>query len=378
MVRVRGVAVGAAVVVMVAGVAGCDGGGGSGGPSGAAAKPAVEAPQPLVITQAEAEKVFSRFEWERRSSMGWKESEGIAKVVTGPLMAERKADAALRAIEGDPHGAVAGLVDPAFALPAERDQPSYPRSFAVFSKANGREDGQATAVHYFVQEAPGGEWKAAVETWVATAASVPLEAEDVSRFAGLAVQLRKAPVAAVSRDAAGAAVLSPTAEADRGACGRFADYLSFTTSDAEPQNEEPKSAEFAQGPLTDGMIGELKAKAQHPGLKGLVRYTYKHEVTGPQLPVLKLDNGTSLVACPLLRSEHVEGKAGTVSFTFDEDSGHSTLLDAKGKRWRSSDAKLSLTAVIEVPAAGAPGPAEVAACNCRRPQLLEATGKLAD
>ncbi|WP_412079620.1 hypothetical protein ACLF6K_39555 (plasmid) [Streptomyces xanthophaeus] len=373
MVRVRGVAVGVAVVVMVAGVAGCDGGGGKGGQSGAAAKPAAEAPQPLVITQAEAEKVFSRYEWERRSSMGWKESEGIAKVVTGPLMAERKADAALRAIQGDLQGAVAGLVNPAFAIPAERDQPSYPRSFAVFSKANGREDGPATAVHYFVQEAPGGEWKAAVETWVATAASVPLEAGDVSPFAGLAVQLRKTPVAAVSRDAAGAAVLSPTAEADRGACGRFADYLSFTTTDAEPQ-----SAEFAQGPLTAGAIGELKAKAEHPGLKGLVRYTYKHEVTGPQLPVLKLDNGTSLVACTLLRSEHVEGKAGTVSFTFDEDSGHSTLLDAKGKRWRSSDAKLSLTAVIEVPAAGGPGQAEVAACNCRRPQLLEATGKIAD
>ncbi|MFI1279652.1 hypothetical protein ACH4U5_02625 [Streptomyces sp. NPDC020858] len=53
----------------------------------------------------------------------------------------------------------------------------------MFSKASGREDGQATAVHYFLQEAPGGEWKAAVETWVTMAASVPLESENVSRFA---------------------------------------------------------------------------------------------------------------------------------------------------------------------------------------------------
>ncbi|MFF8271318.1 hypothetical protein ACF059_28555 [Streptomyces sp. NPDC016562] len=44
-------------------------------------------------------------------------------------------------------------------------------------------------------------------------------------------------------------------------------------------------------------------------------------MTGPQLPVLKLDDGRSLVR-----------------------------------------------------PAGAPGPAEVAACNCGRPQLLEATG----
>ncbi|MER6450852.1 hypothetical protein DEJ51_34275 [Streptomyces venezuelae] len=38
---------------------------------------------------------------------------------------------------------------------------------------------------------------------------------------------------------------SPTADTDRGACGRFADHLSFTTPDREPQSEE-----FAPGPLT--------------------------------------------------------------------------------------------------------------------------------
>ncbi|MFG2236336.1 hypothetical protein ACGFNX_41210 [Streptomyces sp. NPDC048723] len=38
--------------------------------------------------------------------------------------------------------------------------------------------------------------------------------------------------------------------------------------------------------------------------------------------------------------------------------------------------KLSLTAVMVLPSAG-PGPAEVAACDCLRPQLLEATGEQA-
>lgn len=57
-----------------------------------------------------------------------------------------------------------------------------------------------------------------------------------------------------------------------------------------------------------------------PRLKGLVTYTFKHEVTGPQLPVLKLDNGTSLVACPLLRTEKVRGKEATVSFNFSDKS----------------------------------------------------------
>ncbi|MFG2236335.1 hypothetical protein ACGFNX_41205 [Streptomyces sp. NPDC048723] len=72
----------------------------------------------------------------------------------------------------------------------------------------------------------------------ALAAPVALSADAASQFAELVVQVRKTRVAAVSRDAAGAAVLSPTAVADggacgRGACGRFADYLSFTTPDGE-------------------------------------------------------------------------------------------------------------------------------------------------
>ncbi|MFE7181858.1 hypothetical protein [Streptomyces erythrochromogenes] len=75
-------------------------------------------------------------------------------------------------------------------IPAGRDQPSYPRFFVVFSKANGWENGPSTAVHHFQQEAPGGEWKAAVETWVAMEAPVPLESTSVTRFAWTTVQLR--------------------------------------------------------------------------------------------------------------------------------------------------------------------------------------------
>ncbi|MEW2137235.1 hypothetical protein AB0892_11620 [Streptomyces sp. NPDC005409] len=290
-------------------------------------------------------------------------------MATGPLLAEQKTETFLRKARGDRDGSVSGLVNPSFVLPAERDQPSYPRSFAVFSKAAGREDGQVAAVHYFVLEAAGGEWKAAVESWVATAGTVPLGFDDVSRLASLKVQLRKAPVAAASRDEAGAAVLSPTAEADRGVCGRYAEYLSFTTPDGEPDSEE-----FAPGPLTDEAVRELNARAEAPKLKGLARYTFAHEVTGPQLPVLKLDDGRSLVACPLLRSEREAGTSGDVTIKLAEPSDLSALLDAKGKKWSRTDSKLSLTALIELPPAGTPGPAEVAACNCARPQLLEATG----
>ncbi|MER6197089.1 hypothetical protein ABT234_06885 [Streptomyces sp. NPDC001586] len=323
-----------------------------------------------MITQAEAEKVFSRFEWERRTPSGWKNADSVAEVTTGPLLTEWKANAAVRAVWKGPDRVVAGLVNPTFAIPAEQDQPSYPRSFVTLSKMNGGEDGPPTAIHYFVQEAPGGPWKAAVETWVATAASVPLAGENVW-YAPTTVRLRKAPVAAVSRHAE-AAVLSPTAEQDREVCGRFADYISFTTPD------EPKSDQFAPEPLIDEAVRELNEKPKQPKLNGLITYTYEHEVTGPQLPVLKLDDGTSLVACPLLRTEQERGKSTTVSFTFNNASAQGALLDAEGKRWRSTEAKLSLTALIELPPAGAPGPARVAACNCADPQLLEVTGKRAD
>ncbi|MFD5623923.1 hypothetical protein [Streptomyces yangpuensis] len=368
----RAAAVGAVAVLLAGGAAGCTGGKGSGGSPAEAAKPSVPAPPPLVIPQAEAEKVFSRFERERRTPVAWKRADSTAQVTTGPLLAEWRATAAVRALRDTSAAGSTGLVNPAFVIPAERDQPSYPRFFVVFSKSIGREDGQATAVHYFTQEAADGEWKAAVETWVATQASVALDSDSVGRFAGTAVRLRKTPVAAAGRDATGAAVLSPTPEADRAVCGRFADYTSFTTPD------EPESKEFAPGPLTDEMIGKLAAKPNLPGFKSLITIAFEHEVTGPPLPVLKLDNGSSLVACPLTRTEKTRGKNSTVTFTFNDDSDHSALLDAKGKEWRSTDAKLSLTALIELPPAGAPGPPEVAACNCLDPQLLEISGKRAD
>ncbi|MFB6557799.1 hypothetical protein ACFCYH_02620 [Streptomyces sp. NPDC056400] len=155
-------------------------------------------------------------------------------------------------------------------MPAERDQPSYPRSFVVFSKASGRASGQATAVDYFVQEAPGGE----------------------------------------RRDAAGAAALSATADADRAVCDRFADYKSFTTPD-EPEDDR-------RGGQGTGREGE----------------------GGPTDPT------TARCSTPRAR-------AG------------------------GSDAQLSLTALIELPPAGTPGPAQAPSCNCVEPQLLEVTAKRA-
>ncbi|WP_327739184.1 hypothetical protein OG749_40725 [Streptomyces nojiriensis] len=376
---VRGAAAGAAVVLVAAGAAGCTGGNGSGGsgPSAAAdaaeAKPPVAAPPALVITQAEAEKVFNQFEWERRTPVQWKSADGLAKVATDPLLTGWRAATALAAAQKDTISSVSALTQPTFAIPAERDQPSHPRSFVVFSKASGRESGQDTAVHYFVQEAPGGEWKAAVETWVATAATGPLDTENVAKFTGLSVQLRKTALGSVGRDAAGAATLSATADADRTVCGRFADYMSFTTPD-EPEEDD----RFAPGPLTDGMVRELGDKAKKPKLKGLITYAFEHEETGPRLPVLKLDNGTSLVACPLRRTEKMRGTDSTVTFSFADGSDYGALLDAKGKKWRSWDAQLSLTALIELPPAGTPGPAQVASCNCVKPLVLEVTGKRAD
>ncbi|MFE5555618.1 hypothetical protein [Streptomyces sp. NPDC056544] len=176
----------------------------------------------------------------------------------------------------------------------------------MFSKASG----QATAVDYFVQEAPGGERKAAVERWVATAAPVPLDTENLVKFTGLSAQLRKTAVGAVGRDAAGAAALSATADADRAVCERFADHKSFTTPD-EPEDDR-------RGGQGTGREGE----------------------GGPTDPTTA-------------RRSTPRARAG------------------------SSDAQLSLTALIELPPAGTPGPAQAPSCNCVEPQLLEVTAKRA-
>ncbi|WP_374772414.1 hypothetical protein OG756_04025 [Streptomyces sp. NBC_01310] len=212
-----------------------------------------------------------------------------------------------------------------------------------------------------------------METWVTMAASVPLESENVSRFAWTAVQLRKTPVGAVSRDATGAAVLSPTAEADRTACGRLADSMSFTTPD------EPESEAFAPGPLTDEVVWDgnwargAGAEAQRAG--------HLHvQARGDRSAAARAEAGqrdlTGCLSAPAHGEGEGQGGDGLVQLQRQVDQG--ALLDAKGKWWRSSDARLSLTALIELPAAATPGPAQVAACNCLDPQLLEVTGERAD
>ncbi|WP_405922364.1 hypothetical protein [Streptomyces sp. NBC_00122] len=122
-------------------------------------------------------------------------------------------------------------------------------------------------------------------------------------------EVRDKPIAAPVREASGAVALSPTAAEARGACGRYAQYLSFTAP-----NEVPESEHFTPGKLTSEVVASYNNEDKRQEWKGLIRQSYAFEVAGAELPVLRLADGKSLVTCTFVRTDHWEGKAGPSSW----------------------------------------------------------------
>ncbi|MET9962975.1 hypothetical protein ABZ128_28575 [Streptomyces sp. NPDC006326] len=331
-------------------------------PSAPAAAPVV----PTVIGKEQAEKVFNQYVWEHNASMDRRDGAAIAKVETGALLARSLANLEVAKARGSA-GLERTFVKPEFFIPAERDQPGYPRSFAVFSRGySNLHNERAAAVHYFVQEVPGGEWKAAARSWTY---DKPLTAQfDDTSYVVDGFAVRDKEIAAVRRDAAGAPALSPTAAEDRTVCGRYAEYLSFRAPNGEPESEH-----FVPGELTSDVVKAYNE--DYPNLT-LVRRSFAFEAAaGPELPVLKLADGRSLVTCSFVRTDHWEGKVeraaifkyGTGNPSADTDA----LLGGGHKWWKSTDVRRSVTATLEVPAQG---PADVVGCNCFTAPVLSAEG----
>ncbi|GGT09187.1 hypothetical protein GCM10010286_38220 [Streptomyces toxytricini] len=357
---VGGVAAGAALL------SGCVPSGTDGKAGGPASSPSAAPPAPaLVIGKEQAEKVFNTFAWEQSQFVKPGGQQGIASVATDPLLAEYRARAGVPSDRGT---APTPQTGPQYLIPAERDWPSHPRWFAVVSRNHSQRVERAAMTTYFTQAEPGGQWKAAAMTWMHDKPAPQLgegEFEDrgYERF-GFAV--RDEEVAEVTRDAAGAAAAVPGAEEDRRVCGRYADHLSFTAPNGDPDSEH-----FAPGKLTSDVVRDYN----HPEDElGGVRRSYGLEVTGPALPVLRLANGKSLVTCSFVRTDHWQGKSGggtSWRFKFGKDDPRNALLGGGSAYWRKATVRHSMTVTFEVPPQGK---ADVVGCNCLKPALLSAEG----
>ncbi|MGW6868194.1 hypothetical protein ACWGHI_28435 [Streptomyces sp. NPDC054912] len=362
--RVRGVVAGlVAGCVLAAG--GCAGGGAD-GKAPAAARPSV-APVATVIGVWQAQQVFDRYVAARKAAVEGLDADGFGRVETGPLLAESLAVVeARRKRKADWPAGV--FRRPEFLLPAERDQPGYPRTFVALSRGDSPIDNQrARAVHYFVQEAAGAEWKAAVLSWVYDAPRKSGVFDDnAPSLHGYDVRPRE--VAAFARGAGGEAALSPRAGADSEVCGRYARWMSFTAPEGEPEN-----VDFVPGALTGGLVEAFNAG---PSGWGRVTREQAFEVTGggAELPVVRLTDGRALVTCAFTRTDRWTGRS--VVFQHGGRGSHADVEALLGGgeepgRWRRTTVRWSVTVTFEVPERG---PAEVVACNCVRPHPLSAEG----
>ncbi|MFI8503887.1 hypothetical protein ACIGFK_36095 [Streptomyces sp. NPDC085524] len=317
---------------------------------------------PMVIGKEQAETVFNRYAWERRDAVARRDREALAAVETGPLLAENQAWVDLLKARAGWAGWVDSFGRPEFLIPAEKDQQGHPRSFAVLSREfAGSGKSRASAVHYFVQEAPGGEWKAAAMSWVndRAAAPDPARTNEVGGF-----RLRDKEIAAPVRDAAGVVTLSPTAAADREVCGKYAKYMSFSLPDGEPVSEH-----FVPGVLTGGVVGDYNRLGE--GLE-LVDKRVSFEAAGGELPVVRLADGKSLVTCTFVRTDFWEGRKATFKYGSTDLGDVGAVIGGMDKWWRDSTVRRSVTVSFEVPAGG--GPADVVGSNAHVARVLSAEG----
>ncbi|MGW0754301.1 hypothetical protein [Streptomyces sp. NPDC002587] len=175
---------------------------------------------------------------------------------------------------------------------------------AVSGDGRAQQD-RAAGLYYFVQAEAGAPWKAAAKTWATDKPAPQLQPgqHEDHVFGNFGFEVRDKPISALARDEAGAVVLSPTAAVDRGVCGRYAEYLSFTAPDGEP-----KSDYFVPGKLTSDFVGAYNGEDGVAAWKGAVRFRYAFDVTGVELPVLRLADGKSLVTCTFTRAVRSDSK----------------------------------------------------------------------
>lgn len=357
-------AMGAAVLAGTV-VAGCTGGGvggaaGSPGPaSGSTATGAAPAP---ALTEAQAKEVFERYLREKSAAAGKGDVEAIAKVEGGRQLEESRAAARLHQIKGTKATPVRYVL-PTFLIPQAVGGAPAPRGFAVLSKWEGRETDRSSVLHYFTRSGDGGEWKAVAGTWVVTVPPPEGESGEPAPSAKPGVlKVRPKVLPALARGAADRVELSPTATADTGVCGRYAQYLSFTAPAGKPD-----SPHFERGDFTSKLVDHFNGWDE----KTLQR-SFSYRPVGEELPVFRLKDGGSLVTCTLEGTYRDRGRTPASWVTFDADSDSEALLGGGGRKWAGIEEVWSVTAVVEVPPGG--GPATVLSTDAYDATRLSAKG----
>jgi hypothetical protein len=151
------------ILVLLFSAAGCTRNGGETSP------PSLSAAA-MVITEAEAQRVFDRYNEANAVADAALDATAIQEVQTGLLLAESTAAYEIHRRAGT-KDVIVRHVRPTYLIPTVVDQPAFPRYFAVLSKRSGNETDRSSIVLYFTQAQAGGHWKATAGTWVVTEAA---------------------------------------------------------------------------------------------------------------------------------------------------------------------------------------------------------------
>ncbi len=328
----------------------------SGSASGSSTAVAVPA-----LTEAQAQEIFERYVRENAAADEKGDTEAIAHVEGGQLLEESRAEARLHQADGTKDTPVQ-YVRPTFLIPQQGAGQPAPQSFAVLSKTEGRESDRSSTLHYFTRGADG-EWKAVLATWAVTeaATTTPSTPPNPTPSPESTVRVvRPEVLPPPARGASGGVELSPAAAADAGVCGRYAQYLSFA-----PPTGKRDSPDFEQGDFTSGLVDFFNGW----DAKELVRNLSFRPVDNG-LPVFRLQDGGSLVACTLDGTFHTQGRTPANWIAPGADT--SALLGGTARKWADIQETWSVSAVVEVPPGG--GPATVFATNAYQATKLSVKG----
>ena len=190
------------------------------------------APSTMVITRAEAQRVFDRYNEVYTAADAALGAAAIQEVQTGVLLAESLAAYEIHRKAGTKDTATR-YVRPTYLIPTVADEPAFPRHFAVLSKRMGDETDRSSIILYFTQTQAGGPWKATAGTWVVTdapqtSAGPSASAAPAPAPTGHTITVTPKVLPELRRNAGGAVQLSASADANRAACDNYANYLTFS------------------------------------------------------------------------------------------------------------------------------------------------------
>jgi hypothetical protein len=320
----------------------------------------------MVITAAEAKRVFDRYDEVNAAADAALDATAIREVQTGVLLAESLAAYGIHRKAGT-QDTVARHVRPTFLIPTVANAPAFPRYFAVLSKRKGDETDRSSIILYFTQTQAGGPWKATAGTWVVTEAAGTPTGPTPSAAptpTGNTIKVTPKVLPELRRTTAGAVELSASADADRAVCSSYADYLTFS-----PPNGKVTGPRFTSGSFSNDLVRYFN-RLWNPQLKR----SYSVRTTGEHLPVFRFADGGAFVACTFERRYRVAGVGASGTVQFDEGTDTDVLLGGGGREWRNVEEISSFAALFEVPAGNPSPPATVLTCDGYGPAILSATG----